>query len=109
MEREMETLSYRHKVPQRAGGSKRMAIIGVVASGNLEVLVERVLPDTDCELDIKTAAEGFGAVWEQVVADFVELRSPGGLKLSVNDGGARPDTVALRLAQAARLIEESDP
>ena len=44
-----------------------------------------------------------------VVADFVELRSPGGLKLSVNDGGARPDTVALRLAQAVRLIEELDP
>ena len=105
----METLSYHHKVPQRAAGSKRMAIVGVVASGNLEVLVERVLPDTDCELDIKTATEGFGAVWEQVVADFVALRSPGGLRLSVNDGGARPDTVALRLAQAVRLIEELDP
>jgi malonate decarboxylase delta subunit len=106
METEMETLSYHHKVGQRAGGSKLMAIVGVVASGNLEVLVERVLPDTDCELAIKTAAEGFGAVWERVVADFVELRSPGGLKLSVNDGGARPDIVALRLAQAVRLIEE---
>jgi malonate decarboxylase delta subunit len=105
----METLSYRHKVPQRAAGSKFMAIIGVVASGNLEVLVERVLPDTDCEVEIKTAAEGFGAVWERVIADFVELRSPGGLKLSVNDGGARPDTVALRLAQAVRLMEELDP
>jgi malonate decarboxylase delta subunit len=104
----METLSYHHKVPQRADGSKRMAIVGVVASGNLEVLVERVLPDTDCDLVIKTAAEGFGVVWEQVVADFVELRSPGGLKLSVNDGGARPDTVALRLAQAVRLLEELD-
>ena len=36
-------------------------------------------------------------------------RSPGGLRLSVNDGGARPDTVALRLAQAQRLIEEDAP
>jgi malonate decarboxylase delta subunit len=105
----METLSYHHKVPQRAAGSKLMAIVGVVASGNLEVLVERVLPDSDCQLDIKTAAEGFGAVWEQIVADFVELRSPGGLRLFVNDGGARPDTAALRLAQAVRLIEELEP
>jgi malonate decarboxylase delta subunit len=105
----METLSYHHKARQRAAGSKLTAIVGVVASGNLEVLVERVLPDTDCELDIKTAVEGFDAVWERIVADFVELRSPGGLKLSVNDGGARPDTVALRLAQAVRLIEELDP
>lgn len=105
----METLSYHHKARQRAAGSKLIAIIGVVASGNLEVLVERVLPETDCELEIKTAAEGFGAVWEQVVADFVELHSPGGLKLSINDGGARPDTASLRLGQAVRLVEESDP
>jgi malonate decarboxylase delta subunit len=47
-------------------------------------------------------------VWEAVVADFVERRSPGGLRLSINDGGARPDTVALRLAQAVRLIEEEE-
>jgi malonate decarboxylase delta subunit len=104
----METLSYRCKAQQRAAGSKSMAIIGVVASGNLEVLVERALPDTECQLDIKTAAEGFAAIWAAVVADFVERRSPGGLKLSINDGGARPDTVALRLAQAVRLIEEDD-
>lgn len=104
----METLSYRHKAQQRARGSKSLAIVGVVASGNLEVLAERILPDTECEVDIRTAAEGFGAVWMAVVADFVERRSPGGLKLSINDGGARPDTVALRLAQAVRLIEGDD-
>src|SRR6266481_3234026 len=104
----METLSYRRKAQQRAAGSKSLAIIGVVASGNLEVLVERVLPDTECQVDINTAAEGFVAVWEAVVTVFVERRSPGGLKLSVNPGAARPDTLALRLAQAVRLIEEED-
>jgi malonate decarboxylase delta subunit len=105
----METLSYRHKVQEHAAGSKSLAIIGVVASGNLEVMVERVLPDRECQVDINTTVEGFGRVWEAVVADFVERRSPGGLKLSINDGGARPDTVALRLAQAVRLIEEHEP
>jgi len=49
----METLSYRHKAQERAAGSKSLAIIGVVASGNLEVLVERVLLDTECQVDIK--------------------------------------------------------
>ena len=104
----METLSYHHAAQHRAGGSKSVAIVGVVASGNLEVLVERILPDAECEVDIRTAAEGFGAVWMAVVADFIERRSPGGLKISINDGGARPDTVALRLAQAVRLIEGDD-
>ncbi len=102
----METLSFRHTTPQRARGNKAMAIIGVVASGNLEVLVERTLPDTECQLDISTAADGFAPVWKAVVADFVERYSPGGLKLSINDGGARPDTVALRLAQAVRMVED---
>ena len=105
----MEDLSFRHHTLKRAAGARRSALVGVVASGNLEVLAERLLPDTECLLEIRTVAEGFGAVWEAVVADFVERYSPGGLKLSINDGGARPDTVALRLAQAVRSMEGNDP
>ncbi|MGE8209293.1 MAG: malonate decarboxylase acyl carrier protein [Stenotrophomonas rhizophila] len=101
----MEQLNFRNSARTRAAGSKRQAIVGVVASGNLEVLVERLLPDGECEVDVRTAAEGFGEVWQAVIADFVERRSPGGLRLSINDGGARPDTVSLRLAQAVRAIE----
>ena len=102
----MEDLSFQHTARERAGGTKPMAIVGVVASGNLEVLVERVLPGTECQLEIKTAAVGFGEVWKAVIGDFVERYSPGGLRFSINDGGARPDTVSLRLAQAVRLIGE---
>ena len=102
----MQRFSFSHKTARAAGGTKALAITGVVASGNLEVLVERVLPDTECLVEIATTAHGFGDIWRSVVADFVERRSPGGLKFSVNDGGARPDTVALRLAQSARRIEE---
>ncbi|MBN3727626.1 malonate decarboxylase acyl carrier protein [Burkholderia sp. Ac-20379] len=101
----MEQLNYRHTARERAGGDAASALVGVVASGNLEVLVERVLPGAACEIDIQTAATGFGEVWQAVIADFVERRSPGGLRFSINDGGARPDTVALRLAQAVRAIE----
>jgi malonate decarboxylase delta subunit len=81
--------------------------VGVVGSGNLEVLAERVLPDTECRLEIRTAAKGFGEVWSAVVADFVERHSPGGIRFSINDGGARPDTVSLRLAQAIRMMGEA--
>lgn len=102
----MEELSFRRSARGRASGSNRMAVIGVVASGNLEVLAERILPDTDCQVEIRTAVRGFSPVWEAVIADFVERHSPGGLKFSINDGGARPDTVSLRLAQAMRLMED---
>jgi len=104
----METLSFRHTAVRPAGGAKTLAIIGVVASGNLEILVERVLPETECLVEIRTVARGFTAVWEAVIRDFVARRTPGGLKLSINDGGARPDTVALRLAQAVRSIERDE-
>lgn len=104
----MEKLSFTFKTPNAAGGTRRQAIVGVVASGNLEVLAERSLPADACTIDIATAAHGFGAVWEAVVADFVTRRAAGGLRISVNDGGARPDTVALRLAQGIRLIEEPE-
>jgi malonate decarboxylase delta subunit len=102
----MEDLSLRCEARQPARGSRKTAIVGVVASGNLEVLVERALPGSECVVDIRTAAVGFGDVWAAVVTDFVKRYSPGGLRFSINDGGARPDTVSLRLAQAARLMED---
>jgi malonate decarboxylase delta subunit len=57
-------------------------------------------------IDIATAAHGFDALWAAVTADFVERSAAGGLRITINDGGARPDTVSLRLAQGVRLIEE---
>jgi len=104
----MEKLSFRLTAARSAGGSRAQAIVGVVASGNLEVLLERTSPAVTCTIEIATAAHGFGAVWDAVVRDFVARRPAGGLRISINDGGARPDTVALRLAQGVRKIEEPE-
>ena len=101
----MENLKIKHTAKSRLTGKKHQAIIGVVASGNLEVLLERVLPEAQCEVDINTAIKGYDDTWKAVVADFVERHSPGGLRISINDGGARPDTVYLRLAQGTALME----
>ena len=101
----MEKLQIHQKAARRASGGKSHGITGVVASGNLEVLLERVLDGTECEVNIKTSVEGFGDVWRAVVNDFIERHSPGGLRISINDGGARPETVSLRLAQGVRLME----
>ncbi len=101
----MEKLSFRHKTTRPLAGTQAQAITGVVASGNLEVLLERNLAADTCVVEIDTAINGYGDVWEAVVADFVARRQPGGLRITINDGGARPDTVALRLLQGARLME----
>jgi malonate decarboxylase delta subunit len=48
---------------------------------------------------------GFEETWSAVLADFVDRVSPGGLRISINDGGARPDTVQLRLMQGCALMQ----
>ena len=103
----MERLKLHHKANRALGGERRQAIVGVVASGNLEVLAERLEKPDACAIEIATSVEGFGEIWNAVVADFVDRASPGGVRFSINDGGARPDTVMLRLMQAARALEAS--
>ena len=103
----MERLSFTLDAERPAGGARAQALVGVVTSGNLEVLLERGEPAKTCRVEIATAAHGFAPVWEAVLRDFAARRAAGGLRISINDGGARPDTVALRLAQGVRLIEQA--
>jgi malonate decarboxylase delta subunit len=101
----VEQFQVRGTANKRAVGDRHQAITGVNTSGNLEILVERVLPDRECLVDVTTAVTGFRPIWEAVIQEFFERSSPGGLRFSINDGGARPDTVTLRLMQSARLME----
>ena len=101
----MEQFQVHGTAKRRAGGDRRQAITGVNTSGNLEVLVERVLLDHESQVEVATTVSGFRTIWEAVIQEFFERSSPGGLRFSVNDGGARPDTVMLRLMQSARLME----
>ena len=103
----MLTLDYKHTATHRLAGTRPLAIIGVVASGNLEVLLERVLPGTACEVQIATPVKGYDATWQAVVTEFIARSSPGGLRISINDGGARPDTAYLRLMQGCALMEQA--
>jgi malonate decarboxylase delta subunit len=101
----MQNLRFRHTAKRRLSGTKDKGIIGVVASGDLEILLERVLPEAACEVEIATPFRGYDETWKAVIAAFVERSSPGGLRISINDGGARPDTVFLRLLQGGALME----
>ena len=101
----MEQFQVRGTVKRRADGQRHQAMTGVNASGNLEVLVERVLSDRESLVEVATAVTGFRGIWEAVIQEFFERSSPGGLRFSINDGGARPDVVTLRLLQSVRLME----
>jgi malonate decarboxylase delta subunit len=64
-----------------------------------------VLSDSECLVEVSTTVVGFRDLWQAVIEDFFARNSPGGLRFSINDGGARPDVVTLRLMQGARLME----
>lgn len=100
----MQTLHFSYRTAGHLPGNRPQALVGVVASGDLEVLLQRIPQTTDCVVTVSTVVRGFDAVWGAVLADFVDRRAPGGLRISINDGGARPDVVALRLAQGVRLM-----
>ena len=82
------------------------AIAGVVASGDLEILVEREDLDGRCEVDISTSVQGFEQIWEAVTRDFVCARALANTRITINDSGATPAVVNLRLAQAAQKLAE---
>ena len=104
----METLNYHHIVARRASGSKPHALVGVVASGNLEVLVESSAGAT-CRVDVDTSARGFGAIWEAVLRDFHARHGIAGVTLSIHDMGATPAVVSLRLDQAMSAVRGAPP
>jgi malonate decarboxylase delta subunit len=76
----------------------------VVSSGNLEVLIEPVILNGACEVTVHTAALGFGAVWEAVMSDFHARWLLADTRISINDMGATPAVVSLRLDQAAESM-----
>jgi malonate decarboxylase delta subunit len=95
----METLNFDYPASQPVSGR---AHVGVVGSGDLEVLLEPS-PDDRVRVTVRTSADGFGKVWEAVLERFF-VRNDLAAAVEINDSGATPGTVALRLAQA---VEES--
>ncbi|MCZ2495810.1 malonate decarboxylase acyl carrier protein [Xylophilus sp. Kf1] len=78
-------------------------LVGVVGSGNLEVLLE-ARPGGDCTLRIETSARGFQPIWQAVANDFHQRHPLAGVTVSIHDMGATPAVVSLRLDQAVAAL-----
>jgi len=102
----METLNYRFENGTRKLSAKA-ELVGVVSSGNLEVLIEPADLQGGCAVEIKTAARGFGAIWEAVIGDFNKRWQLADTRISINDMGATPAVVSLRLDQAVESMVEA--
>ncbi|MCA1070168.1 malonate decarboxylase acyl carrier protein [Delftia sp. NA_296.1] len=103
----LESLSYCF-AGGRPAGAFAPVLVGVVGSGNLEVMLESTGGD-GCEVQVQTSAHGFGAIWQAVVEDFRERHPVGGVRVSINDMGATPAVVSLRLDQALAELQGGRP
>ncbi len=99
------TLSYTTSPRHQKGHAPHLC--GVVASGNLEVLIEPLDSDDLCQIEVSTSAPGFRVIWEAVMSDFVERNQVGGVRISINDAGATPAVVGLRLDQSLDAYRSS--
>ncbi|MDV7693971.1 malonate decarboxylase acyl carrier protein [Pediococcus parvulus] len=78
--------------------------VGVVASGDLEVIFK---PATSKKttLHIVTGSDGFKEVWQNVLTRFFD-RYPLLADIEINDFGATPGVVNLRLTQAMEALND---
>ncbi|GAB98664.1 malonate decarboxylase acyl carrier protein [Gordonia namibiensis NBRC 108229] len=95
----MQTLNYRFPAQQIPAEAIH---VGVVASGDLEILLEQ--PATgepgDCAtVRVRTSVDGFDTIWQDVLERFF-TRIPLAGYWEINDFGATPGVVNLRLRQA---------
>ena len=80
----------------------------MVGSGDLEVLLSPVA-DTRAraQWSMRTSVDGYGHVWKSVLDRFF-TRYDGAAQIEINDFGATPGVVMLRLAEAVEAAEAGD-
>src|SRR5258707_8152748 len=93
----MEKMTFEYQASQPV---KHRAHVGVVGSGDMEVLLEPSL-DQATHVAIRTSVDGFGETWKAVLDRFFH-RYQHAANIEINDWGATPGVEMLRLAQAVQ-------
>lgn len=81
----------------------KKAHVGVVGSGDLEVLLEPAEGEV-ARVFIRTSVDGFRDTWKAVLDRFF-AKYDGAVRIEINDAGATPGVVHLRLEQAVEVSE----
>ena len=94
----MQTLNLEYHATHSAAGR---AHVGVVGSGDLEILFEPG-PDQTASVRVRTTVDGFDVVWRRVLDAFFAHHPVAG-RYELNDFGATPGIVSLRLEQVLQI------
>lgn len=96
----METLNFQYDAVRKPAAR---AHVGAVGSGDLEILVEPSA-GLHAHVRIRTSVQGFEETWRAVLDKFFYMH-PIAASIQINDYGATPGVVSLRLAQAIEVLE----
>ncbi|MGV9712068.1 malonate decarboxylase acyl carrier protein [Gordonia sp. NPDC003424] len=86
---------------------ERPVHVGVVASGDLEILMTPRLGGEDARVELRTSVDGFDDLWRRVLERTLREHAFAA-RYEINDFGATPGMVTLRLAQAAQIARNGD-
>jgi len=98
----MEHIEFEYPAATRRITKK--AHVGVVGSGDMEVLMEPSSAE-GAHVSITTSVNGFQDHWKAVFDRFFSNFN-GAVSITINDAGATPGSVLLRLEQAVEVIEQ---
>lgn len=98
----MEKRDYAFPAGEPAAGR---ALAGVVGSGDLEVLLQ---PGSDGEtrITVHTSVDGKGAIWDALLARVFGGEPLPAVNIIINDCGATPGVVRMRIEQAFEEIRQ---
>jgi malonate decarboxylase delta subunit len=99
----METLTFEYEATTPLSNR---AHVGVVGSGDLEILFEPV-EELETQITIRTGSVGFGDTWKAVLDRFFTIHSVAA-RVTINDFGATPGVVSMRLAQALEVGQRNE-
>jgi malonate decarboxylase delta subunit len=101
----VQTLTYRFPATRTP---VRQVHVGVVASGDVEILLVPSGEASHADVRVRTSVDGFDTVWHDVLGRFF-ARTPVSGRWELNDFGATPGVVTLRLDQAAGAANGASP
>jgi malonate decarboxylase delta subunit len=99
----METIKFEYPAKQPAAGR---VLVGVVGSGDLEVLLEPG-ESGKTRVTVNTSVDGAASQWRALFDRlFATLPNAAAMNLELNDFGATPGVVRMRLEQAMELVKQ---
>jgi len=98
----MESFSFETPASQPVA---QRAHVGVVGSGDLEILLEPA-DNKKTIFNVRTASDGFQEIWKSVFTRFSASHAIDAV-ITINDFGATPGVVSLRLTQALEVAAQT--